>query len=566
MMRNKFFLATVLVVGLLNDALSQWNFNTTINTAVVTATNSQRNISISSDTKGGAILVWEDRRNSNVSGEFDVYAQRINSDGYTKWLANGIAVCTDTNVQNSISSVEDGSGGVIITWDDYRNGNADIYAQKIDSNGVIQWAANGIPVCNKPFSQKGTKLISDGLGGAIIVWQDSIGGLLDIYAQRINNSGIAIWASGGVPVCNSPGKQIRPRIQPDKAGGAFIVWQDRRNGLDYDIYAQRMNSLGNPVWATNGIAVCTANYTQSYPKLRTDGAGGIIVVWQDKRTNIDNDIYAQRISATGVAKWQTNGVSVCSAFDNQEEADMTNENVTNGVIVTWTDHRSLISHNSDIFIQKIDTLGVAQWQLDGIALTSSNYDQKNSNVVGDGKGGAIVIWQDSVPTSGWDVNSQKVNSNGIIQWQLNGIPVGNANYSQTSPGSISDGANGCIYAWEDNRNGFDNDIYVQHTAIATNTTTTVTAINQVPFNKPSFKLSPNPFSYSTVLTLQNNQSFNFENAVLKFTNITGKEVMLPYSSTAEGYIISRGSFPSGVYFYTLFSEDNYFAGKLVITN
>lgn len=565
-MKNKFFLSTVLVVGLLNDALSQWNFNTTINTAVVTATNSQRNISISSDTKGGAILVWEDRRNSSVSGEFDVYAQRINSAGYTKWLANGIAVCTDTNVQNSISSVEDGSGGVIITWDDYRNGNADIYAQKIDSNGVIQWAANGIPVCNKPFSQKGTKLISDGLGGAIIVWQDSIGGLLDIYAQRINNSGIAIWASGGVPICNSPGKQIRPRIQPDKAGGAFIVWQDRRNGLDYDIYAQRMNSLGNPVWATNGIAVCTANYTQSYPKLRTDGAGGIIVVWQDKRTNIDNDIYAQRISATGAAKWQTNGVPVCSAFDNQEEADMTNENVTNGVIVTWTDHRSLISHNSDIFIQKIDTLGVAQWQSDGIALTSSYYDQKNSNVVGDGKGGAIVIWQDSVPTSGWDVNSQKVNSNGIIQWQLNGIPVGNANYSQTSPGSISDGANGCIYAWEDNRNGFDNDIYVQHTAIATNTSTTVTVISQVTFNQTSLKLYPNPFTYSTLLKVQNNERFNFEKATLKFTNVTGMEVTLPYSSTADGYIISRGSFPSGIYFYTLFSEDNYFAGKLIITN
>jgi len=31
--------------------------------------------------------------------------------------------------------VSDGSGGAIITWDDYRNGNYDIYAQGVSASG-----------------------------------------------------------------------------------------------------------------------------------------------------------------------------------------------------------------------------------------------------------------------------------------------------------------------------------------------------------------------------------------------------------------------------------------------
>lgn len=557
MLKNNLLLITFLNVVFFSNGFSQWNNNTAINTPIVTSANTQKNISISSDTKAGAILVWEDKRNGTSD---DIYAQRINSAGVNKWLLNGVAVCSNNAEQNSVSSVEDGNGGIIITWDDYRNGNgnADIYAQRLDSNGIAQWAPNGVAVCSKSLAQTGTKLVSDGSGGAIIVWQDSSAGSTDIFAQRINSSGSIMWASAGVPVCNALLKQVRPRIVSDNAGGAFVVWQDRRSGIEPDIYAQRINSSGNALWTTNGVVVCNASNTQSYPKLRSDGAGGIIVAWQDRRNVLDADIYAQRINSNGAAVWQTNGIPVCVAPDNQEELDITNEGITNGVIICWTDHRSIISNNSDIYVQKIDLSGNPVWPVNGSALTSSTLDQKNSNLVGDGSGGAIVVWQDSIAGNQWDIMTQKVNTNGVRQWGLNGIPMCNNIGSQEQPGSISDGLGGCIYAWEDKRNGLTDDIYAQRSPFAP------VALAENSFANISLSVYPTPFNNSARLKLNNTEKINFEKGILKFTSITGNEIFMRYTFEDDGYEIYKDNLPPGIYFYSLILDEQTFSGKIIV--
>jgi hypothetical protein len=62
---------------------------------------------------------------------------------------------------------------------------------------------------------------------------------------------------------------------PDGAGGAFVVWQDDR-GTGVDLYAQRMNGNGQPLWPEAGVAVCTADGAQTNPVLISDGAGGCL--------------------------------------------------------------------------------------------------------------------------------------------------------------------------------------------------------------------------------------------------------------------------------------------------
>ena len=88
--------------------------------------------------------------------------------------------------------VSDGSGGAIITWQDYRNGNNDIYAQRINAGGTVQWTLNGVAICTETHSQTYPTIVSDGSGGAIITWQDDRNGNNDIYAQRIIALGINV--------------------------------------------------------------------------------------------------------------------------------------------------------------------------------------------------------------------------------------------------------------------------------------------------------------------------------------------------------------------------------------
>ena len=83
----------------------------------------------------------------------------------------------------------DGTGGAIITWQDWRNGNADIFAQRIDENGNVKWVINGAAVCTQGSDQMYPAITEDGTRGAIITWQDwrNVAPNYDIYAQRISN-------------------------------------------------------------------------------------------------------------------------------------------------------------------------------------------------------------------------------------------------------------------------------------------------------------------------------------------------------------------------------------------
>ena len=117
-----------------------------------------------------------------------------------------------------------------------------------------------------------------------------------------------------MPVCTATNDQEFPQIVSDGAGGAIVIWQDYRSGIDYDVYAQHVTATGvvDPIWPLNGVAICTATNEQQLPQLVSDGAGGAIVTWYDYRSG-SSDIYAQHVTAAGVADptWPLDGVALC---------------------------------------------------------------------------------------------------------------------------------------------------------------------------------------------------------------------------------------------------------------
>jgi hypothetical protein len=122
----------VLFVGAM-PSYTQWSTDPTINNAICAATNEQLHPTIVSDGAGGAIITWSDWR----SGYGDIYAQRINASGVVQWTTDGVAICTATNYQFDPTIASDGAGGAIITWEDYRSGSSDIYAQCVRSDGTL---------------------------------------------------------------------------------------------------------------------------------------------------------------------------------------------------------------------------------------------------------------------------------------------------------------------------------------------------------------------------------------------------------------------------------------------
>ncbi|MBM3235938.1 hypothetical protein FJZ31_06520 [Candidatus Poribacteria bacterium] len=120
-----------------------WPSDPTVNVLICTESGNQLSPQIVSDNAGGAIIVWEDGRGSDK----DIYARKVNASGAALWTANGVVICNASGNQESPQIVSDDSGGAIITWQDYRNGNWDIYAQRVNSSGATQWNSNGVSIC-----------------------------------------------------------------------------------------------------------------------------------------------------------------------------------------------------------------------------------------------------------------------------------------------------------------------------------------------------------------------------------------------------------------------------------
>jgi hypothetical protein len=378
---------------------------------------------------------------------------------YSQWSTSPLvnnAICTASGIQANPHLVSDGSGGAIITWEDHRSGNTDIYAQRVNALGVVQWTSDGVAICTATGGQLSPQLASDGSGGAIITWYDYRGTSSDIYAQRVNASGAVQWTSNGVAICMATGIQQFPQLVSDGSGGAIITWMDNRSASNFDIYAQRVNASGTVLWTTDGVAICTATGHQYYPQLVSDGSGGAIITWYDYR-GTSSDIYAQRVNASGAVQWTSNGVAICTAPGIQWYPQVLSDG-SGGAIITWIDYRGT---SSDIYAQRVNASGAVQWTSDGVTICTATGSQQNPQLVSDGSGGAIITWEDYRGTSG-DIYAQRVNTSGTVQWTSNGVAIctGMGMQQESNPQLVSDGAEGAIIVWHASGN-YPDDIYSQ---------------------------------------------------------------------------------------------------------
>ena len=140
-------------------------------------------------------------------------------------------------------------GGYFVIWEDYRTdgaGKADIYAQKYDKDGNALWVVNGVPVASGPTSQ---------------LYSASSNGFSSLSDYRNVSHAVS-----------------------DGSGGFFIAWADqvRIGSYDYSrVCAQHMLSNGSPVYGSTGYIIGNpdpAISTEfSSPQLIADGRNGFFI-------------------------------------------------------------------------------------------------------------------------------------------------------------------------------------------------------------------------------------------------------------------------------------------------
>ncbi|MBC8383598.1 MAG: T9SS type A sorting domain-containing protein [Candidatus Cloacimonetes bacterium] len=286
---------------------------------------------------------WSDYRDFMDPG---IYGQKI-IDGVLQWDDEGIEIVNRTGEDKLTDIVEMYFIFQSGLWDDQN-----IYVKLIDSNGntATGWPNDGVEICTAAGNQKNATgvIVPEGL---LMVWEDTRDSVLAIYGQIVDSDGSVLWQDNGVPIANYANDQSSPAyIYEDEL---YAVWEDFRNGFDYNIFGQKVQtSNGDLLWNPDAVAIVDGSGDQTGPAISMID-DNLCVPWKDFRNGMNADIYGQKVSSDGTVLWITD-LPICTAIKNQS-GPLTVPFDDNYASVIWQDARS--SGKADIYniyAQKIE--------------------------------------------------------------------------------------------------------------------------------------------------------------------------------------------------------------------
>ncbi len=524
-------------------------------------------LDIAMDSSGTFVITWTDRRD----GSHDIYAQIYNSSGNP--IGSNFKVNYDiaTTHQHEPAIAVNGSKKFIVTWEDRRNGNADIYARRYDPSGDPLGSDFKVNDDAKSTDHFLPDIGMDASGNFVIIWTDTRNGNHDIYAQRYDSSGSPLDSNFKVNVNSNSTFQWVTAIAMDSSGAFVIAWEDDHNG-DPDIYAQRYSSSGTPLDSNFKANDDAGSREQLFPDIAIHGSGDFVITWQDYRSG-NPDIYGQRYNSSGQALGSNFKVNDDAGFASQYYPAVVMDDLGNFTI-TWQDYRN---GKYDIYAQRYDPYGNP---LGSNLKVSDDYgtdSQFYPNIASDSYGNFVIVWQ--------DFRNGIFNSDIYAQrYDASGNPVGgnylvpNTQYAffhQEDP-TVAANNSFIYFTWADNRRAKGLDVYAK----IVDWNWTKVREEQETSHPDSFELSnnyPNPFNPTTTISFslkaKASELSQPIHTTLTICNILGQKVRtlvndkrLPgvYKVVWDGKDSSGHEVASGIYFYQLKTKNFISSKKMVL--
>jgi len=342
------------------------------------------------------------------------------------------------------------SSGLNVVWTDERNGNPDIFQQRLDIS-LSKALDNLILNDDQAGSQQYTPDIAWLPQGAnAIVWRDCQADDGDIYLQRNSLSGASIGAA--LRINDDPGRSLQsnPRIGTSTSGDMIVVWEDNRTATGIagqNIFAQRQWANGTRVGANFVVNDDGTAKPKSEPDIAVGNDGSSVIVWVDQRAT-KKQIYLQRYNSSGVA-----------VGGNQLVADVS------GAVESFSPHvgmrsdasfvvsfLSIVGGHQELFIQRFNASGVAVGDLHLLDVDTSQVQILDADIFVHDSKGAFYIATIQTSTLGSVVKWHRYGFNGNLE--LGNIQVSDvtgANFGELrTDGDIDDGI---VVAWSDSRSG-----------------------------------------------------------------------------------------------------------------
>ena len=442
-----------------------------------------------------ALVIWADKRSGT---SFDIYGARVSAAG-TVLDPNGIPVSTAAEDQSAPTLVFDGTH-YLVAWTDHRSGASfDVYGARVSTAGaVLDPSGPPISTARRQPDLRGGRVRRHQLPRRLA--RRPHRPQPDVYGARVSAAG-TVLDPGVHPDLHRPTTSVGPAVA---FGGTnyLVVWDDRRPAPTTTSTAPgsarrarsstrtassssappatRSSTPRSPFDGTNYLVVWDDSSpttvsndiygasphqrrhrrrqrhprspprptVRSPPSVASDGID-YLVVWEDRRSGTDHDIYGTRVTKTGTVLDPV-GTPISTAAGEQVTSAVGFDGTD--FLVVWEDHRS--GTNADIYGSRVAGAGNA---LDpsGIPISTAANDQLGPKVASDGTN-ALVVWSDNRSGTSRDIYGTRVSNTGTVL-SPSGTPISTAPNDQSQPALAFNGT--YLVIWNDRRAGTRTDIY-----------------------------------------------------------------------------------------------------------
>ena len=374
--------------------------------------------SVCSDNSGSSFVAYVSK-DPEINGSYKVEVQKISLDGKSLFEQHNVLVNKSRDRKSMTTVVPDNEGGVYVFWIDTQNNKNIILCQHINEEGKPGWDGLALSQHDKLVEISGSvqniiTYVAKRVGNksVYIAWQIQKKSK-DIYHQLIDNKGRGLWGRGGKQVTSLKGNQFNPQIICSDST-IILSWTNEQSN-NSDIYIQKYNISGKPIWNKSGIAVIKSRGEQFGQHLVGDGKGGTIISWIDRRDESTlADIYAQKINSNGAIEWDSLGVEVAVNHNTPKSYLSLIADDAGGAVVIFKNNRN---NKNKIYGQKIFSSGDYVSQIESI----------NTALLGDS---IRISWNlsDRQNHAKYDVERAVQTQDGNIEWHI----IGTVNSSNQS--------------------------------------------------------------------------------------------------------------------------------------
>jgi hypothetical protein len=548
------FVISLFVITL--PLFADWSDDPAVNNAVCTLAGEQTITKVGTGPTGDTYFGYF----SNETGNYNVRLQRFDQAGNPLWQNGGILVSDNTQMSwlTDWDMTVDLDNNAILTFQDIRDGNNNVYVYKISPEGTFLWGADGLQLSNTTAFDAAPKVTVTSGNSAVVAWGSGAVARL----QKISPEGTLLWGATGIEITGANSYTWPQPIGVENDNVIVKYYDDSGPAWAPTryIYAQKYDADGNTVWAAPA-PISTAGgitaWTQDLPIVKDDN-NGFFIGWHDDRDgNMNADVYVQHVDSDGNCLWTSNGVIASTDMNREHYYVYIAYQSDEDILYAYWNEMDSDQNDRGIYGQKFDMAGTKKWEDTGRVIIEISPVDIYPYGIGNVPGEVVVFYQEGLTEN--YLKAMALDSDGNFVWTGDKVTMCSVTGTKLHAMVGSLNSNFWVASWADDRSG-NSDIYAQNI----NSDGTLGYIPQAvepQQNNDQFQVSaqPNPFRNSTLIRFYSTK--NTASAQIAIYNIKGQLVkkLISFQNTGVGELqatwdgkdAAGQDVKSGIYLYKI---------------